>query len=88
MRSEEIAALLEAGERDRALKALDAALIRLHGSTGTRELCALHRLAARCWEDDEDRAAFHLTHALVYALEAGDEAARDLHAALTARGRI
>ena len=32
---------------------------------------ALHKLAARFWEDEPAQAAFHLTHAYVYALEAG-----------------
>ena len=89
MRAEGIAALLEAGDRKGAETALDAALTARHASGAARELCALHRLAARFWEGDADRAAFHLTHAYVHALEAGDDAAtRTLHAALAAMGRV
>ncbi len=89
MRSDEIAALLDAGNHDAAGRALDKALTHLHGSGETRELCALHQLALRYWQDDAEQTAFHCTHAYIYALEAGDEVTtRALHAALAEQGRI
>ncbi len=89
MRSTAIAELLEAGERAATRDALHSALTTLHESGDARELCALHRLAATYWQDDTERAAFHRTHAYIYALEAGDDAAtRDLYAVLEAQGRI
>ena len=89
MRSGEIGTLLDAGDRAAAGRALNAALTHLHESDEARELCALHLLAVRYWQDDAAQVAFHRTHAYVYALEAGDEiATRDLHAALEAEGRI
>ena len=89
MRSGEIAVLLDAGDRNAAENALNAALTRLHGSGEARELCALHQLAVRYWQDNAAQVGFHRTHAYIYALEAGDEAStRDLYAALEAEGRI
>jgi len=89
MRSTAIAEVLETGDRAAAGKALHSALIGLHGSGEARELCALHRLAARYWQDDPAQAGFHRTHAYVYALEAGDETVtRDLYMALETDGRI
>ena len=84
-----IAALLDEGERAEARTMLDAALIDAHRSGNAHLLCSLHRLAARFWKADEDAEAFHLTHAYVFALEAGDTAqVAALHAALAERGRI
>jgi|OM-RGC.v1.034553159 hypothetical protein len=51
--------------------ALDAALIRLHGSGEAAMLAALHEEAATLLPDAGARR-FHATHAWVYALEAGD----------------
>ena len=65
---------------------LDAALIAAHEAGDTDALVRLYREAADAAEG-EVRRAFYLTHAYVFALEAGDPRARDLHAALRAMGR-
>jgi hypothetical protein len=88
MKASAIAALIP---RDRAGAgdALDLALRRSHGSGDPSEMLALHQVAVEYWGDDADRAAFHRTHAYVYALEAGDWAAVDaLRTELAAEGRI
>lgn len=51
--------------------ALDAALRRLHGSGDAAALSALHCKAAGMMTSNEE-ARFHLTHAWVYAMVAGD----------------
>lgn len=87
----DVAALAALVARDHAAARapLDRALRALHGSGRSRELCALHRLAARYWAADPAQAAFHRTHAYVYALEAGDARAEaDMAAALRAEGRL
>ncbi|MEL6645024.1 MAG: hypothetical protein AAFQ79_13920 [Pseudomonadota bacterium] len=38
-------------------------------------------------QEDRDRAAFFLTHAYVFALEAGDARAKQFHARLKSWGR-
>ncbi|MEX0969443.1 MAG: hypothetical protein WD046_03235 [Paracoccaceae bacterium] len=50
--------------------ALNAELIRLHGSENAARLNALH-LKAATLSDDAGWQRFHLTHAWVYALVAG-----------------
>ena len=84
----EIAALM-ARDRVAARGPLDTALRALHGSGRSRDLCALHQLAAEYWRDDLVQAAFHRTHAYVYALEAGDTQAESvLFDALAADARM
>lgn len=70
-------------------EALDAMLIDGHRDRDPHAMCALHQLAARYWKEDAGQAAFHQTHAYVYALEAGmwDEV-DTLYALLAAHGRI
>lgn len=85
----QIAALLDKGERAEAGLLLDTMLMAKHGGGETRLLCDLHRLAVTYWQGDAAQAAFHRTHAYVYALEGGFEAeALALHDALAAEGRI
>lgn len=55
---------------DRAA-AIDAALRRLHGTEEAARLSALHEEAAGLMKSDA-AARFQLTHAWVFALEAGD----------------
>ena len=74
MTADEIAILIDA-DRAAARQPLDRALKALHGSGRSHELCTLHRLAAEYWDDDPAQAAFHRTHAYIYALEAGDTGA-------------
>ena len=54
------------------LAAVDADLIRLHGSREIAKLSCLHEKAAALL-DDAGARRFHLTHAWVYALECGDK---------------
>ncbi|MGB0928353.1 MAG: hypothetical protein ACPGVA_14150 [Pikeienuella sp.] len=50
-------------------------LTRLHGQLAhAPRLCQLHQQAAAHFVNDEGAVRFHLTHAWVYALVAGDEA--------------
>jgi hypothetical protein len=51
-------------------RALDRALIALHGSGRAAELSRLHTEAAAMMTD-QGAERFHLTHAWVFALEAG-----------------
>lgn len=57
--------------REAEAAALDAELIRLHGSGAADRLAVLHERAAGFLGDPGARR-FHLTHAWVFALEAGD----------------
>ena len=52
--------------------ALDAALRSLHGSGRAGDLAALHAAAAALPGEAPGARRFHLTHAWVHALEAGD----------------
>jgi hypothetical protein len=72
---------------DRA--ALDVALIAAHEAEDRPRLVALYTTAADGAEaaGDIDAACFYLTHAYVFALQAGDPRAAGLHARLKARGR-
>ena len=67
----------------------DAALLRAHAAGDREALVRLYTEAADAAEaaGDVDRACFFLTHAYVFALEAGHERASDLHGRLKARGR-
>ena len=75
--------------RTAAADALDDALQAKHGTGDPKTMLSLHLLAADYWSDDEHQAAFHRTHAYVYALEAGVcEAVDALYTDLSAAGRI
>jgi hypothetical protein len=67
---------------------IDAALKRLHGTGAASELSGLHAQAASRL-GDPDAIRFHLTHAWVFAMEAGEEArALELSAALREMGGL
>lgn len=71
------------------LAALDAELVRLHGRGPPARLAALHRAAAEALAGDALGHRFHLTHAYVHALEAGDWAgAEELAGRLRAVGAL
>lgn len=63
--------------------ALDTALLAAHDAGDRGALISLYALAA---EGDGTGAAFYLTHAYVFALEAGDPRAMTLRARLLAMG--
>jgi len=76
-------------DRSAAGNALDQALREKHGTGDAAGMLALHRLAIEFWQGDPQQVSFHLTHAYVYALEAGDWKAVDaLYADLAVQGRI
>jgi len=88
MQPEAITALI-GQDRAAAGRALDTALRQSHDSGTAADMLALHRVAAAYWAGDTERAAFHRTHAYVYALEAGDWAAADcFYSALATEGRV
>lgn len=68
---------------------LDAQLIAAHESGDLPALVALYSKAAQEAEaaGDVDAACFFLTHAYVFALEAGDARSEALHQRLKAYGR-
>ena len=68
---------------------LNARLLSAHGAGDKETLVTLYRDAADRAEarGDIDRACFFLTHAYVFALEAGHGDAAALRARLKARGR-
>ncbi|MEO1199415.1 MAG: hypothetical protein AAFX39_09295 [Pseudomonadota bacterium] len=67
---------------------LDVALKALHGTGAAGELSRLHETAAEMMADSASRR-FHLTHAWVFALEAGDvERSNSLEAKLCALGGL
>lgn len=66
-----------------ARAALEADLLAAHASGDTGALIALYSRAA---DMVPEAAAFYLTHAMVFALEAGDGRAQDLRARLVAMG--
>ena len=68
------------------MSALDAALLAAHAAKDTASLITLYSQAAQAAKT-EDAAAFYLTHAYVFALEAGDARAPDLHKQLIKTGR-
>ncbi|UWR20947.1 hypothetical protein [Sulfitobacter sp. S190] len=65
---------------------LDDALIAAHAADDADALITLYTRAAD-GAQDEDRACFYLTHAMVFALEAGDARAQTLRARLVSCGR-
>lgn len=65
---------------------LDARLLAAHAANDRRALVALYLEAARTIGDEAERA-FLLTHAWVFALEAGDPAAAELETRLRDMGR-
>lgn len=69
-----------------SLDELDARLLDAHARDDRRALIALYAEAGRRAPGEEARG-FYLTHAYVFALEAGDPRAAELHATLVAMGR-
>lgn len=67
------------------MSALEAALLAAHEAGDQAALVTLYARAAD--SAGSDAAAFFLTHAYVYALEAGDARAGALRARLVAMGR-
>lgn len=65
---------------------LDSAMIRAHDAGDLKALITLYTQAADRAET-LDAACFFLTHAYIFALEAGAFEAADLHARLIAHGR-
>ena len=65
---------------------LDARLLAAHAAGDRRALVALYTEAAGATADPA-AAAFYLTHAYVWALDTGDDAAPALRARLVAEGR-
>lgn len=80
---------MTADRLERAHPELDRALQRSHEERDAGALVHLYAKAADEAEEagEPDAACFFLTHAYVFALEAGDETADHLHARLKARGR-
>lgn len=68
-----------------AILTLDTALVAAHARGETTRLVDLYTVAAD--GTAPEAAAFYLTHAYVFALEAGDPRAEALHARLVAEGR-
>lgn len=68
---------------------LDGALLKAHADKDTPALIKLYTVAATLAEDsaDTDAACFYLTHAFVFALEAGTPEADALHQRLANYGR-
>ncbi|MGI9391764.1 MAG: hypothetical protein ACR2O1_17040 [Boseongicola sp.] len=69
---------------------LDARLLDAHAGTNLAKIAYHYGLAADQAEveDDVDRACFFLTHAWVFALEAGDPTADEYRSRLAAYGRV
>lgn len=69
--------------------ALDTALLQAHARHDVGELVRLYTRAGDEAEErqDIDAACFYLTHAFVFALEAGAPEARILNTRLAAKGR-
>ncbi|MDJ0820952.1 MAG: hypothetical protein QNJ09_03960 [Paracoccaceae bacterium] len=65
---------------------LDARMLAAHAAGDRDALITLYTEAAD-HADTPDAAYFYLTHAYVFALEAGDERAGPLHARLKSAGR-
>lgn len=68
------------------MRDLDTRMIRAHHAEDRRSLIGLYAEAADRM-NDLDAACFFLTHAYVFALEAGAPEAAPLHARLKAQGR-
>ncbi|MDJ1017489.1 MAG: hypothetical protein QNJ35_13330 [Paracoccaceae bacterium] len=71
-------------------EALEARLLAAHARADTEELIAGYTRAAEHAKmaGDTDKACFFLTHAWVFALEAGDPRAAQLRARLMSEGRV
>ena len=65
---------------------LDARLIAAHAAGDLSRLARLYGEAAD-GAAEEEREAFYLVHAMVFALEAGDRSAEDYRARLRKMGR-
>lgn len=65
---------------------LDQRLLAAHAADDRRALIRLYTEAGDC-ANDVDAACFYLTHAYIFALEAGVPEASQLHARLVAEGR-
>lgn len=68
------------------MQSLDDVLLDAHRRDDKRALIGLYNQAADA-ANTEDAAGFFLTHAYVFALECGDDRARDLRDRLVAMGR-
>lgn len=68
------------------MSGLDARLLAAHARNDRRALIGLYTEAA-AQANDETASGFYLTHAYVFALEAGAPEAAHLHARLVAMGR-
>jgi hypothetical protein len=70
-------------------KRLDAEILQAHAAGVAARLARLYRDAADRAEaaGETDRAGFYLTHAWVFALEAGDPLADEIRARLVRQGR-
>jgi hypothetical protein len=66
---------------------LDALLIAAHSAGDTGALVSLYIQASAEAHSDEAKG-FYLTHAYVFALEAGDPRAQDLSDQLKSQGRL
>ena len=69
------------------MRALDDALRAAHQRAQGPEIARLYAKAAQNYEGDLTRASFYLTHAYVFALEAGMPEAKDYHAQLKSWGK-
>ncbi|HKL45438.1 MAG TPA: hypothetical protein VJ906_04280 [Roseovarius sp.] len=68
------------------MKNLDDRMISAHAAQDRMALIKLYREAADS-VNDRDASCFFLTHAYIFALEAGATEAQNLHARLKAQGR-
>ncbi|PLS22000.1 hypothetical protein [Neptunicoccus cionae] len=67
---------------------LDQALLAAHNAKDNSALVRLYRQAGKAaLAEDETRGCFYLTHAYIYALEAGLAEAQELHSTLKSFGR-
>ncbi len=71
------------------LTALDTALIRAHTDYDLNALVTLYQKAGLSCIDanDVDAGCFYLTHAYIFALEAGFSEAHEIHTVLVSYGR-
>ena len=69
------------------MTSLQDRLLAAHAEDDRHSLIALYTEAADT-TSDIDAACFYLTHAYLFALEAGDPAAKALHGRLKAHGRV
>ena len=69
------------------MTSLQDRLLAAHAEDNRSALISLYTQAADS-TDDIDAACFYLTHAYIFALEAGDPAADALYTRLKAQGRV